>query len=221
MTDITNWYWNGSSVVQPGVRVLGIRLVYRQRVVEGRLQRSEHLQLHPDDRQFIRPLRKRRLLPGQRQQDAYLHDRSTVHGKYNGSATKALRSWASGGCIGFLGKRWIFCVESPVGTGNKMHDVSSPLGRTGESEMDNETATARRDPITLASLAFGILAAVTLRVLYPLPSTLLAILGTASAIIGLIRSRTAGSGSALPIASLILSWGSLVWSRYRSYLVKA
>ena len=73
--------------------------------------------------------------------------------------------------------------------------------------MHNETARARRDPIALASLAFGILATLTLPLLYPLPSTLFAILGTASAIVGLIRSRTSGARSALPIASLILSLG--------------
>ena len=73
--------------------------------------------------------------------------------------------------------------------------------------MHDETAQPRRDPISVASPAFGILAALTLPVLYPLPSTLFAILGTASAIIGLIRSRTTGSRSALPIAGLILSLG--------------
>lgn len=73
--------------------------------------------------------------------------------------------------------------------------------------MHDDTAQPRRDPIAVASLAFGILATLTLPVLYPLPSTLFAILGTASAIIGLTRTRTTGSRSALPIASLILSLG--------------
>ena len=84
-------------------------------------------------------------------------------------------------------------------------DLADAQGSSGHAR--SRRAKARRDPITLASLFFGILAALTLPVLYPLPSTLFAILGTASAIIGLIRSRTSGSRSALPIASLILSLG--------------
>jgi hypothetical protein len=76
---------------------------------------------------------------------------------------------------------------------------------TDGSDVQNGTARSRLDPIAVTSLASGVLAALTLPLLYPIPSTLFAILGVASGVVGVIRSRSTGSPLALSIVSLVLS----------------
>ena len=118
VSDATDWYWNGSCVTSSyGAWEYGWytptgwwKVSSNQQNTYNCTETTVSSYAHYANDKFC---------PGDNNRTHAYYDRNTVHGRYNGSATRSIYTYVSGGCSGFLHSGWLFCIESPIGSGAK------------------------------------------------------------------------------------------------------